>query len=112
MLYSALGFFALAVVLGLYLLTCVLSNKEIPKSVAMIHGFFAVIGITLLIIYPFFYSPSPLISLILFICAAIGGLTLAYRDVSGKTIPKWLALGHGMTAIIALLLLVVFIFTK
>lgn len=112
MLYSALGFFALAAVLGLYLLTLVLTNKDTPKNVAIIHGFFAVIGITLLIIYPFFYSPSPVISLVLFIFAAMGGLILIYRDLSGRTLPKWLALGHGLTAIIGFILLAIFIFTK
>lgn len=112
MLYSALGFFALAAVLGLYLLTLVLANKETPKSIAMIHGFFAVIGITLLIIYPFFYSPAPITSLVLFIFAAMGGLTLIYKDLTGKPLPKWLALGHGLTAIIGFILLAVFIFTK
>lgn len=111
MLYSALGFFALAAVLGLYLLTLILTNKETPKSVAIFHGLFAVIGVVLLICYPFFYSPSPITSLILFILAAMGGLLLIYKDLSGKPIPKWLALGHGLTAIIAFLILAVFIFT-
>ena len=112
MLYSALGFFALAAVLGMYLLVFILTDKDTPKGVVIIHGFFAVIGITLLIIYPFFNSPSPVTSLVLFILAALGGLTMIYQDLTGKTFPKWLAVGHGFTAIIAFLLLAVFIFTQ
>lgn len=111
MLYSALGFFVLATVLGLYLLTFVLTNKETPKGIVIIHGFFALIGITLLIIYPFFYNPSPVTSLVLFILAAIGGLILIYQDLTRKTFPVWLAFGHGLIAIIGFLLLVIFILT-
>jgi hypothetical protein len=112
MLYGALGFFALAAVLGLYLLSLVITNKETSKGVALIHGFFAVIGVTLLIIYPFLYSPAPITSLVLFLLAAVGGLTLFYKDLTGQKLPKWLALGHGMVAAIGFVLLAVFIFTK
>ena len=108
MLYSALGFFALAVVGGLYLLSFVLSNKQTPKVVVAIHGLFALTGIVLLILYPFFYKPAPITSLVLFILAALGGVMMVFRDVTGKGFPKWMALGHGATAIIALILLAVF----
>lgn len=109
MLLSALGFFLLAVVLGIYLLSLVLGNKPIPKMVAMIHGFFAAIGLILLVIYPFYFNPAPILSLILFIFAAIGGATMAYTGISGKPVPAWLALGHGTLAIIAVVTLIVFI---
>src|SRR5262245_24093474 len=112
MLYIALASFALAALLGLYLLSFVLTNKETPKSVAIFHGFFAVTGVTLLIIYSFYYSPSPVASLVVFILAAMGGLTLIHRDLTGRTLPKWLALGHGATAVIGFLLLAVFLFIK
>ena len=109
MLYSALGFFVLAAVLGLYLLSFILNNKNTPKGVAITHGFFAVIGILLLFIYPFLYTPSPVTSLVLFIFAALGGLLLMYRDLTGQPLPKWLALGHGVTAILGFIVLEVFI---
>lgn len=111
MLYSALGCFGLAAVLGLYLLTCVLTGKYPIKIVAMIHGLLAITGIGLLSTYSYFYSPSPKTSLVLFIFAALGGITMFFKDLTGKPLPKYLALGHGATAIIALILLVVFILT-
>jgi hypothetical protein len=110
MLITALGFFACAAVLGLYLLSFVLTNKETPKGVAITHGFFAVTGITILVIYPFLYTPSPITSLVLFMVAASGGLLLIYRDLMGMGIPKWMALGHGLIAVIAFVTLAFFIF--
>ena len=112
MLYSALGFFALAALLGLYLLSFLLSNKNIPKSVALTHGFFALIGIMLLIIYPLYHHISPMVSLVLFLIAVAGGLLLFYRDLTGKKMPILLAVGHAFAAIIAFLLLLVFILTR
>jgi len=109
MLMSALGFFLLAVVLGLYLLSLVLRSKQIPKAAAMIHGFFAVAGLILLMVYPFYHTPAPILSLILFVLAALGGFTMAYKSISGKPVPAWMAMGHGTLAIIAVATLIVFI---
>lgn len=108
MLYISLGFFGIAALFGLYLLSYILTNKNTPKGVALTHGFFAVLGVVVLILYCLFYSPSPLASLVLFIFAALGGLMLFYRDITAKPIPKWLALGHGLTAVIGVCLLVLF----
>lgn len=109
MLKTSLIFFVLAAMLGVYLLSLVLADKKINKSVAITHGLFAAIGLVLLIVYPFYYEPSPILSTVLFIFAALGGLTMMYKGISGKAIPKWLALGHGTLAIIGLATLVVFI---
>jgi hypothetical protein len=109
MLISALGFFMLAAVLGGYLLTRVLGNKKIPKAVAITHGLVAGAGLICLVLYPFYYHPAPMLSLILFAAAAMGGLTMLYLGKTGKSIPSWMALGHGTTAIIGLVTLVVFI---
>ena len=109
MLMSALGFFLLAVVLGIYLLSLVLRSKQIPKAVAMIHGLFAAVGLILLVIYPFYYNPAPILSLILFVFAALGGITMAYKGITGKPVPAWMAMGHGTMAIIGVATLIVFI---
>jgi hypothetical protein len=111
MLISALGFFLLAVVLGIYLLSLVLRSKQIPQGVAITHGVFAATGLILLVIYPFYFDPAPILSLVLFILAALGGFTMAYRDITGKSFPAWMALGHGTLAIVAVATLLVFILT-
>ena len=108
MLIGALGFFILAVMLGAYLLSLVFRRKTIPKAVAMTHGLFAAIGLVLLVIYPFYHTPSPMVSLIVLIFVAMGGIMMAYKSVSGKSVPVWLALGHGVAAIIGVVALVAF----
>ncbi|QMT59779.1 hypothetical protein [Legionella sp. PC997] len=107
MFISTILIFLITISLGVWLLMYILKNKNTPKGLALTHGSFAFIGILLLIIYSIFYN-APLVSLLLFIAAAIGGFILIYRDITGKTIPKWLALGHGITALLGLICLILF----
>lgn len=110
MLYLATVFFVIAALLGLYLLSYILQNKNTPKGMAFTHGPIATIGLVILIIYALLYKPTPIISIMLFALAALGGILLISRDILGKTIPKWLAIGHGLIAIIAFVFLIVFIY--
>ncbi len=110
MLITAILFFALAALLGSYLLSFVLQNKNTPKGVVFTHGSLAATGLIILIIYALFNHPSPIVSIILFVLAALGGITLVYRDITGKTVPKWLAIGHGLTAIAGFIFLIIFTF--
>lgn len=107
----AILLFAIAAVLGGILLSYVLRDKNTPKGLAMTHGAIAAGGIVILLVYSLLYSPSPWPSLLLFIAAALGGFMLIYRDLTGKSLPKWMAIGHGSVAVIAFLLLVWFVFT-
>ncbi len=109
-LYAAIGFFSLAIILGLLLLSQVLSNKPTTKAVAFIHGPFAATGIILLIIYASKHGPGLMESIILFIIAALGGIVLIARDLMGKTVPKWLAIVHGLTASIGFIVLLGYAF--
>src|SRR4051794_39891985 len=110
MLITAILFFALAALLGLYLLSFVLQNKETPKGIAFTHGPLAATGLIILIIYAIFNQPSPIISIILFVLAALGGIMLIYRDIMGKSVPKWMAIGHGLTAVVGFIFLIIFTF--
>src|SRR5262245_42722257 len=110
MLLLAILLFSIAAFLGVYLLTYVLQNKNTPKSVAFIHGPIAATGLIILIIYAFLYKPAPIVSIIIFILAALEGAILIYRDITGKSLPKWLAIGHGLTAIIGFVFLILFTF--
>ena len=112
MLMTAILFFALAALLGLYLLSFVLQNKNTPKGVAFTHGPLAAAGLIILIIYAFFHHPSPIVSIILFVLAALGGVMLIWRDLTGKSVPKWMAIGHGLTAIVGFIFLIIFTFFK
>lgn len=109
-MYSIIAVFGMTAIIGMYLLSMVLRNKETPKSISIMHGFFAFTALILLSVYVFGHSPGPTASLIVFIVAAMGGSILIYRDVTGKTIPKWLAIGHGMIALTGFSLLLLFAF--
>lgn len=95
----------------MYLLSLVLRNKSTPKAVSMIHGLFAFTSLILLTVYVVGESAGPIESLIVFCVAATGGGILIYRDISGKTIPKWLAIGHGLMALTGYGLLLLYAFS-
>src|SRR4051812_4746170 len=109
-LYLIIGMFALGALIGMYLLALVLQKKETPKFVAFIHGLFVAAALILLIVYNSKHGPGLMESIILFVIAALGGLTLITRDLTGKSLPKWLALGHGLIAVAGFIFLLVFAF--
>lgn len=108
LILTALIFFIAAALLGGYLLSFVMFNKETPKGIAFIHGPLAAIGLVLLIVATVLYTPRPWVSLIIFLLAAGGGGILILRDITGKSLPKWLALIHGVAAITGIILLFIF----
>ncbi len=108
MLILAIAFFALAAALGVYLLSFVLQEKETPKGVAFIHGPLAAVGLLIIIVYAFFHTPAPIVSIVLFVMAAMGGSFLIYRDLTGQVVPKWMAIGHGLIATVGFIFLLVF----
>ena len=112
MFYTVITLFALAAILGMVLLTFVLQGKETPKGVVFSHGSLAVVALILVIIYAFKESPGPIEAIILFVIAASAGLVMMIRDLSGKTVPKWLAIIHGLIAVSGLIFLLVFAFSK
>src|SRR5437870_3905443 len=110
MLLTALAFFSLAAILGLILLSFVLRDRSTPKAIVLMHGPIAATGIFLLVVYAFYQSPAPIVSIILFVIAALGGFVLLYRDLTGRALPKWLAVLHGLIAVTGFGFLVAFVF--
>ncbi len=110
MIPTTIGFLSLAALLGLYLLSFVLRNKSTPKGVALAHGALAATGVVLLLVYVVREGPGPIESLVLFLLAATGGLYLLGRDILKGSIPKWVAIAHGLLAIAGYVLLLVFAF--
>ncbi len=111
MLEAIIIIFVLAALGGSYLLTYILMEKNTPKGIAIIHGLAALTGLILLIIYSIYYE-SYWTSVVIFLLAFIGGLYIFSRDLLGKKIPKFLALGHGTIALIAIFSLVFFVYYK
>ncbi|MGZ3864451.1 MAG: hypothetical protein ACXVPN_14430 [Bacteroidia bacterium] len=110
-LYLIVTLFALGAILGMYLLALVLQKKETPKFVAFIHGAFVVAALALLIIYNY-QHPGLTESIVIFLIAALGGLVLIIRDLTGKPLPRWLAVGHGLIAVTGFIYLLIAAFAK
>lgn len=111
MLFTAVVFFVVAAFLGTFLLRAILINKPTPKPVVFMHGSIAGLALLALVTYVALGHTAPLLitSLVLFILAAIGGLTMFTLDMSGKSVPKMLAIGHPILAVISVILLIVYI---
>jgi hypothetical protein len=108
-IYTIIGLFALGAIIGMYLLSLVMQNKETPKVVAFIHGGFVALALVLLIVYNN-NNPGVMDSIVLFVIAALGGAVMIVRDLSGKGVPKWLAVVHGLVAVAGFVVLLVHAF--
>jgi hypothetical protein len=111
MLLFAVALFLIAATFGLAILTTILQDKPTKKIVLYLHGSLAAFAILLIAGYLVMFGGDLLliISLILFLFAALGGLTLFTLDLKKKPIPKWLAVIHPLVAIMGLITLVVYI---
>lgn len=112
MLITTIILFALAAVLGAVLLTKVFKDEERPKAVIYGHGTAAAIALVLLIVAYINQGGSSwlLTSILVFMGAALGGFVMFGREMSEKTIPKWLAVVHGLIAVTGLVLLLIAVF--
>ncbi|HSW93294.1 MAG TPA: hypothetical protein VLJ15_02950 [Gammaproteobacteria bacterium] len=111
MLVTAVVFFFIAAFLGTFLLRSILENKRTNKPVVFMHGSVAGLALLALATYIALGHTAPLLitSVVLFVLAAIGGLTMFTLDTSGKRVPKMLAIGHPMVAVSAIVVLIVYI---
>lgn len=109
--YLAIGFFGIAAVFGLIVFLQLACDRPTLKPVVILHGLFAVSGLGLLVTYLVsHYHKTLLISVIILILAALGGLTLLSFDLKKKTPPKLLLFLHPLAAITGLLVLVWYTF--
>ena len=101
--------FACAAVFGVINLVRVAGAGRAPRATVYIHGLFAAAALVLLLVDALTSSgAAPVVALILFIIAALGGFTLFGIDVVTKKPPKWLAFVHGAVAVAGFVLLLVF----
>lgn len=110
MLITAIVIFVVAAVFGLVALTGILKNKPTSKPAVFIHGGLAAIALVLVILYSVgSNAAAPIASLVVFIAAALGGFLMFAKDMQKKPVPKLLAIGHPILAVIGLLLLIFFV---
>jgi hypothetical protein len=112
MIYTAIAIFAVAAMIGLYLISFVLQKKETPKAIAVVHGLLAATALILLIIHTINTGADLVQVIVIFVITALGGFVLFARDLMGKSLPKALAVAHGLLAVTGFIFLLVYAFTK
>jgi uncharacterized membrane protein HdeD (DUF308 family) len=99
MLKTSTALFAISALGGALMAIIRFSGKPHPPSwLAMLHGFLAAAGLTLLLFAAVTASLPSLatLALILFLVAAAGGVLLNLRfHLNDIPLPKWLVLVHG-----------------
>jgi hypothetical protein len=109
MLLLALVFFALAAVNGLFLAVCFFRARPRPLTLAMIHLFFAVSGLSTLLLYVWRDQSVMLANVslgIMSVVAAIGLVQLSFR-LRGLPLYGPLLIFHALGAITGFLVLLV-----
>lgn len=109
-IYTAIAIFGMTAIFGMYLLSLIFRAKSTPKGVTIIHGLLSVVALILLIVYCVGHNPGPWVSITVFLVAASGGFIMNYRDITGKSVPIWLGIVHGLAAIAGFALLLYFAF--
>ncbi|MTI86937.1 MAG: hypothetical protein FH748_03095 [Balneolaceae bacterium] len=109
MLYLTIVLFAVSAAIGLSILVKWFAEQEAPKAVVYTHGGLAAAALLLLAFYAFQHPDHyPMISLILFVAAALGGFALFFMDRLKDKRPVAVALVHGLIAVAAFVMLLVF----
>lgn len=99
----------IAAIFGLILISFVLTNKRPPRAVIILHGLFAAASLVLLIIYSYQHMVPQVIAVTaIFIIVALLGFFMAKLDITGKKLPKPIAVIHGAVAACTLLYLIYF----
>ena len=82
-------------------------------SLVLLHGSFAASGLALLLIAAVVqpdFGGLALASLVIFVIAALGGFYLVSHQLRHKALPSAVVLIHGGAAVVALLLLLWYLF--
>lgn len=104
---TSIVLFAVAAVFGVTLAMMHLRGKELPMSVAVLHGLFAATGLALLIatVVNAAAAGSAGIALAIFVVAALGGFLLFSFHLRRRSLPTPLVLIHGLAAVVGFVLL-------
>jgi len=111
MLVVAAVLFALAALGGIILATLHLKKNDAPVSLALVHGLAAAVGLVLLIIVVTQMPSTGLagVALVIFLIAALGGFVLFAMHLKKKMLPSALIVVHGLVAVVAFVVLLIFL---
>ena len=109
MLVLSVILFAIAALGGLVLGVLGLRQRDLPIWLSLIHGVVAAAGLITLIlgIMQGNAGTLPIVSLILFLIAALGGFVLFSYHLRRKPHPKGLIVIHALAAAVAFVLLLI-----
>lgn len=109
MLNLSVILFAVAALGGLVLGVLGLRQRKLPMWLSIVHGAVAAAGLITLIfgVVQGNAGSLPIISLILFLIAAIGGFVLFSYHLRRKPHPRGLILIHALAAVIAFVFLLI-----
>ncbi len=111
LVYVCIALFAVAAVFGVINLVRLLASGRPPRATVYIHGVFAAVSLVLLVVFAIVRTgTAPIVALILFIIAALGGFTLFGIDLATQKPPKWLGVVHGLVAVAGFVFLLVYAF--
>src|SRR5207249_7193902 len=101
--------FALAALGGIILAALHLTTKTAPVPLALLHGLLAAAGLVLLIIGVTQMASGglPVVALVIFIIAALGGFVLFAMHLKNRPLPGGLIVVHGLVAVAAFIVLLV-----
>ena len=110
MLYLIIGLIAATAGGGMVALAKVLKGEKPARAVVLLHGLFAAVVVVLLALDYYNGNSAVGLSLVLYIAAAVGGYYLLFKDLTGKVIPKGMAVGHALIAVASTVILLVKVF--
>lgn len=111
MLYVSIIAFALAAVFGVTILLKWAGNSDAPRVVVYSHGLLAATGLILLLIAALNNKDNaPVVSIVLFLIAAIAGFYMFFTDLVKKKRSLITGVVHGIVAVIGFVLLLLFVF--
>lgn len=110
MLHYTILLFAISAVFGLTILISWLKKKNASRAVVYSHGAVAAIALAILIVHAV-QNPNnfPLLSIILFLIAALGGFYMFVLDLKKKESPLPLAFLHAILSVAGLVTLIFFV---
>lgn len=114
MLVLIISLLVITALVGGILLRLTLQDKPSRKWISLIHGTVALIGLLILCAYiaDDHVSYFTLGSVALLILGIIGGFTLLIKDITRKKFPQWLVILHPLAGIVAIILLMIFVFVS
>jgi len=110
MLVIGMLFLLLTILFGAIVLTAILKNKKTPKPIVLLHGCAALFSILVLASYiaAGHFDYLLITSVVLFILAALGGLSLLIIDVLHKSISKVIIIVHPLIALSGFIVLFIY----